>query len=238
MANLVQLPKELKLTGNIAENWRVFKRQRQIYCDAVEIEKKTDKQQIAILLNIAGPEATDLYDSWETLTDPKLNDVEGKFKAHCVGTVNMIVYRYKFWARNQKEGETVNSYYQELRTLVTDCQYGDLKKDMLRDKICIIIRNDAIRERIFREKDPTLEKVLAPIESAETSRSNVQEVQALSGRQSESVKLAVNTVKRQDTRGSLKTNSSQDASNQSKKEYLCKKCNTKHGPRMCPAFGK
>ena len=43
MADLVQCPNELKLTGNLDENWHVFKRQWQIYCDAVETEKKTDK---------------------------------------------------------------------------------------------------------------------------------------------------------------------------------------------------
>ena len=223
MAELVQRPKELTLSGNIAENWRKFKRQWDLYSDATEVEKKTPKQQVAIFLNVAGVEATELYDSWETIPadDLTLKAVTDKFQTHCQGVVNIVIYRYKFWSRNQKEGEKFINYYQELRTLIADCEYGELKNDMLRDKICVGIRSDSIRERIFREKaEITLMKVLQIIESAEVSRSNVQQLQEISGRQERQVHAVRNKEK------------------SSEKTYLCKKCNTQHGARNCPAFGK
>ena len=59
--------------------------------------------------------------------------------------MNIIIYRYKFWSGNQKEGEKFINYYQELRTLISDCDYGELTNDMLRDKMFVGILSDNIK---------------------------------------------------------------------------------------------
>lgn len=221
MADIVQRPKELLFTGNLPENWKRFHRQWEIYRDATDIEAKTEKQKIAIFLNVAGVEATEVYDSWEEIpaAELKLTKVIEKFATHCQGTQNVILFRYKFWTRNQNEGENFRLYYQALRQLVADCKYSaELKNEMLRDKICVGIRSDNLRERLFREKSPTLEKVLEIIETAEASKTQVADMKQLSGRGQEVSEL------RKQRRPS--------------KVYNCTRCGTKHEARKCPAYGK
>ena len=46
-----------------------------------------------------------MLDSWEAIPEGelKLKKVVEKFETHCHGTQNVILYRYKFWTRNQNE---------------------------------------------------------------------------------------------------------------------------------------
>ena len=79
-------------------------------------------------------------------------------------------------------------------------------------------QGDNIRQRLFREKSPTLEKVLEIIETAEASKTQVADVKQLSARNQE-----VHEIKKK----KFKT-----------KVYQCTRCGTKHEARKCPAFGK
>lgn len=123
-------------------------------------------------------EATELFDSWDPEKWKSLADVEKQFKTNCLGVENVIIHRFKFWTRSQSDGETFSSYYQELRRLVNDCKYENMKNEMLRDRIlvCVGIRSDTLCERLFREKNPTLEQVIELLETAEVLRSQVHHV--------------------------------------------------------------
>ena len=61
-------PKSLILTGNLAENWRSFKQQFEIYQIASGLDKKDGKVQATALLHVVGIEALEVYNTfqWDT----------------------------------------------------------------------------------------------------------------------------------------------------------------------------
>ena len=54
---------------------------------------------------------------------------------------NVIFERARFNRRNQLEGESSEQYISELYCLVDNCNYGNLKDELLRDRLVVGIRN-------------------------------------------------------------------------------------------------
>lgn len=66
-------PTELKLTGNVEDHWRRFKQCFTLYLTAIGATEKTDEQRIALFLTIAGPEALDVFNSFQLTADEQKN---------------------------------------------------------------------------------------------------------------------------------------------------------------------
>ena len=58
-------PSALSFDGNTSENWRRFKQQFDIYITASASEKKGDEVKIAILLNFAGEDAIEVFNTFQ-----------------------------------------------------------------------------------------------------------------------------------------------------------------------------
>ncbi|KAL1250505.1 hypothetical protein QQF64_018301 [Cirrhinus molitorella] len=82
----VKPPESLKLTGNVDSSWRTFKQQFILYMQAVSLDGESDSQKIALLLTVAGPQATEVYNTF-TFVDAedrgKYDEVMKKFDEHC-----------------------------------------------------------------------------------------------------------------------------------------------------------
>ena len=66
---------------------------------------------------------------------------------------NVIFERARFNRRNQLPGETIEQYITVLYTLIETCEYGELKEELLRDRIVVGIRDMALSERLQLEPD-------------------------------------------------------------------------------------
>ena len=64
MAESIGQPNALNMTGNIAENWRYFKQEFELYLVAARLDTKPDKQKIALLLHVAKKPAIDVYNTF------------------------------------------------------------------------------------------------------------------------------------------------------------------------------
>lgn len=73
--------------------------------------------------------------------------------------VNVNCQNFVFGSRNQREGELLNDYLSDLRTLVTQCDFGELHDGMLRSRIIVVMNNKRLQERLINE-DPTLNAVM------------------------------------------------------------------------------
>lgn len=69
----IRMPNYLKLEGNVAENWRVFKQNYNIFEQAADLSTKTEKQKIAIFLNACGPDTVEIFNNLEILEENRLN---------------------------------------------------------------------------------------------------------------------------------------------------------------------
>ncbi|KAI5718569.1 hypothetical protein M8J77_023188 [Diaphorina citri] len=73
---------EMVYEGDVANNWKKFKQRFEIYNNATEGCKKSEKTQISVLLHLMGEEAIELYGTFEFGVDEgdlKLEDVIDKF---------------------------------------------------------------------------------------------------------------------------------------------------------------
>jgi len=59
-------PKNLKLSGSLAENFKIFKDEITVFFEATKTTSKPMKTQVARLLNLLGIEGLKLYRSFKT----------------------------------------------------------------------------------------------------------------------------------------------------------------------------
>ena len=154
----LRTPDPVSFEGNVAENWREFERHFTIYRKAAL--KKCDPDEVAyILLNLAGPEAIERERTFtykpevkdgdtvvtpaESREDPDL--LITKFRELCNPQTNIIAERHKFNTRDQREGEITEAYITDLKKLGNQCEYGNLKIELIRDRIVCGIKNENIR---------------------------------------------------------------------------------------------
>ena len=86
-----------------------------------------------------------------------LKEVE-KFDAFFRVRRNVIFERARFNRRCQREGEPMDTYIMELYKLTENCDYGTLQAEMIRDRIVVGIRDEALSKRLQLDPDLTLEK--------------------------------------------------------------------------------
>ena len=106
-------------SSNVADSWRKWEQQFRIYFQAAEVEKKSRQTQIAILLNVACPEALEIFNTFALdmqSEDVTLDGVLTRFRSYCQPRRNVVYERYRFWARNQLNGEPVDQWVTDLRT--------------------------------------------------------------------------------------------------------------------------
>ena len=61
---------------------------------------------------------------------------------------NVIYERARFNRRNQQSGETAEQYIMALYDLAQHCDYGEMKNEMIRDRLVVGIRDSSLSELI------------------------------------------------------------------------------------------
>ena len=89
--------------GNLAEHFRKWKRQMEIYVEASGAMKKPKKAQTAIILHCAGPQTIEVFDQ---LQFERLEDRDGpttifeKLEEYCNPRSNEVLQIYRFGTVN------------------------------------------------------------------------------------------------------------------------------------------
>ena len=253
MAEGFRRPDPLVLDGNIAENWRVFEQEYDIFIAAAHSDKPA-RTQAYILLNLAGPEAIERERSFvyagevrepgdggrvlvpaESKEDPEC--LKKKFREMCSPQTNITMERHKFNTRNQKAGETIESYVSDLRIRAKSCNFGDLYQELIRDRLVCGINNDNMRKVLLRDSDLTLAKAISICQIHEVTEEHNK---TLACPQSYATKVdAVHAkfVRRQTHDSRIKNHAEKTGT-----PYIanCNNCGGSH-PAMkdrCPAFGQ
>ncbi len=144
-------------------------------------------------------------------------------KPHCQTTLNPSVtlftrYMYVFNTYTQDPAEGIGAYVNRLRKLSSTCKYGSLLNEMIRDRIAIGVWDSAVRARLFRPKNLTLEKC---IDTCHASEMTTQQLKAIDG---EVETLHAVNEKKKRVKSKMKT-----------AECMC--CGMQHPKRKCPAWG-
>jgi len=97
-----------------------------------------------------GQDAEDVLVSTRITTDERknYNDVMAKFDGFFKVRKNTIFEWAIFNHQNQQEGESAEQYITTLYGLSQNCEYRDLRDQMIRDRLVVGLRNNAFSERL------------------------------------------------------------------------------------------
>ena len=90
---------------------------------------------------------------------------------------NTIYERARFNRRDQREGESIEQYLTALYELVEKCDYGELKDELLRDRIVVGIRDVALSEKLQLDATLTLEKAKQKVRQREAVKEQSSKLQ-------------------------------------------------------------
>ena len=168
--------------------WPRWKRRFEQFRQASGLASEDDEKQTSTLLYCMGEDAE------ETLLSTKILEADrkkviGKFDAFYQVRKNVIFERARFNRRCQEPEESVEQFITSLYDLAENCSYGDLKDQMIRDRIVVGIRDRSLSEHLQLDPELTLEKAKTLVRQREA----VQEHQAILSGQPKH-ELAVDSV--------------------------------------------
>ena len=90
----------------------------------------------------------------------KLSKILELLKKYYLDNENVICERSKFYQRQQEEGEPVESFIPDLRSLAQTCEFSqdgnDFSEQMIRDRLVCGIRSDTVPQRLLAKGKPKL----------------------------------------------------------------------------------
>ena len=87
---------------------------------------------------------------------------------------NIVFERSRFNARSQLPGETVEQYVTALHVMADKCNYGQLKDELIRDRIVMGLADARTKKRLQLKRDLTLESALTKARQTEEQRRQVK----------------------------------------------------------------
>lgn len=225
---------ELKLSGNLADNWRVFWQNFQIFATAIELKEKTEAVKVAIFLNAIGSEAVEVFNSLNISASDrqKYSAVTEAFEQFCKPKCNEVYESFVFHNRSQKYGEPFDNFLMDIKKIVRRCGFTDEDR-MVRDRIVLGTCDKILQKRLLDTAKLTLEVAIDMARSAEASNQQVQQLQGEDG-------AVVDMVK---SRGywQAKRNHTREGNNDERMVRAnvdCNFCGRKHAKGKCAAYGK
>lgn len=158
-------------SGNLSKEWEKWKNAFKIYYEACELKNKSAIVQTSVLLHVIGEQCREVFSQFNSKDKVDTVDkVLKQFDLFFLPKKNITVERHKFFIRSQEQGESVEQYAFELKKLASLCEFKDLMEDLIRDRLICGIREDGLRERLLREPDLDLKKLLDICNIAQISK--------------------------------------------------------------------
>ena len=227
-------PGKLVTTGNVADNWKVWKQMWSNYMVIAQLKMKLPVHKVALFLHCIGVDALKIFNGFQFNSPDNKNDLAKiiqKFNEFTIGELNETFERYTFNSSNQQEDESIDAYVTALRTLVKTCNFCDCMRDsIIRDRIVLGIQVHRTRKRLLQERSLTLSKSIDFCKSSEAT--NLQ-LKIILGAQSEDV----HTV--QDKHPPSSRHDDKSKKSRAGKTKTCKFCGKAHPFKKgkCPAWG-
>jgi RNase H-like domain found in reverse transcriptase/Reverse transcriptase (RNA-dependent DNA polymerase)/Integrase zinc binding domain len=210
-------------SGNVAENFRKFKQRFEIFMIASGKDKQPEHVKTAILLNLVGDEAVEVFNTFtfdKEESKSKLEHVLSKFEEYCNPRKNLIFEQSKFFTHCQMEGETYDHFLTTLKKMAASCEFKDQLEQMLTLRVVLGIHDKTLRERLLRVPELTLQQASENCRAAEASKSQLEQL--------ENLKIVDAT----------KLDSKYKSPAKQSSAYDCKFCGYRHAPRKCPAYSQ
>ena len=148
-----RLPPPGEFNFSKPDEWPKWRRRFEQYRGVSGLNAESETRQVDTLLYCLGDEADSVLVSTNISGDDKkkYEKVIEKFDSY-------FRVRARYNRRSQKEGESSEHYITELYNLIEFYEYGNLKEEMLRDRLVVGIRDTCLSEKLQTDPDLTLER--------------------------------------------------------------------------------
>ena len=141
------------------DSWPQWRRRFEQFRLASGLADESEEKQVSTLLYCLGEDAEDRLTSTNISAGDrkKYEAVLNKFDEFFQVRKNIIFERARFNRRSQLPEESAEQFIISLYGLADGCEYGDLKEEMIRDRIVVGIRDKTLSERMQLDAKLTLE---------------------------------------------------------------------------------
>jgi hypothetical protein len=177
--------RKMATIGNIepfnqdTDDWSHYAERLQFFFEANDIEEDSKKR--ASLLTIAG---ADTFKTIRSLLAPSkpsektYDEIVQALTNHFSPKRSQVLCRSKFYQCEKKPEDSVSTYLSELRTLASDCYFGDKLDEMIRDRLVCGLNDPVIQKRLLTEGDGlTLERAITLAQALESAVKDAQALQ-------------------------------------------------------------
>ena len=157
------------------EEWIDYAEQLEHYFIANDITDVTKKR--AILLNAVGASTYRLIKTLALPGVPKdftFEQIVKKVTAHYNPKPFVIIKRFEFNTRVQKEGESVAEFVVALRKITEHCEFGTFLDNLLRDRLVCGVFDKKVQHRFLQESKLTYKQALDMALAAEAARKDAK----------------------------------------------------------------
>lgn len=262
-------PSPMCMAGDLSSNWKKFKNNYSLYATASGCTARDAEVQAADLLHCIGEEAREIMDTLGLTADEmkKPETILAKFEEYFVPKANTSVERHKFNTKVQQSGENFDTFLNELKKIAANCNFGELKDELIKDRIICGIADRRVKDRLLRESGLDLAKAVQFCRAAEQTEvqmkqlnyaGNSPEVNVATLHQHSNRNQTSNSTRnrnkgRWNPQAEKRTTHEAAASAATNKDMPmawpmagntrgqraknCSRCGYVHQPRKCPAYG-
>ena len=123
----------------------------------------TDDQKSSVFLAVIGASTYKLLKSLLAPEKPNtktFDELVNVLQRHYKPKPLIIAERFRFYKRQQQEGETVASFSVALRQLSSSCEFGAFLPEALGDQFVCGLSNQGIQRKLLAEANLTLDRAL------------------------------------------------------------------------------
>lgn len=150
------MPKFVLDHATVKSDLTVFKRRFKNFLVANKVDAD-DKVQVAYLQLALDQASVDLISVEE---NDSVELLLKKLEEALLPKENIILTQFKFFQRQQNEGEPVDAFIAELKTLIKECGFADQEENILKVRIVLGINDVRLQERLLRYPDLKLSEVI------------------------------------------------------------------------------
>ncbi|XP_077562677.1 uncharacterized protein LOC144178571 [Haemaphysalis longicornis] len=146
------------------------------YRFATALNERSGEAQVRTLLYTMGRQAREVFSTFG-LTEEEARSydvVKQKFDSHFIKERNIVYESNCFHRRQQQPQESVDQFATALHVLADRCDFGDMKKRLIRDKFVVGLHDEQLSEALQMDPQLTLASALAKARLKETVRQQQQ----------------------------------------------------------------
>lgn len=220
-------------SSNVAAQWKVFKSQFNIYKVAKKYSALSEDEQICNMLVQMGQDSVPIYEQFsfdDSRADTKktLANAVKFFDNYFEPVKNLMFERVKF--NSIRQGElSIHQFIVKVQNQAEYCDYGQVKGELIRDRIVVGVRDQKLREYLIDIEDLDLPKCIQKAKQYTVNHSQSMMFSSATG--GENVDGISTKFSSRDIKAAKSGIDKQPSSD--KPCYLCGK--TFHRGKVCPA---